>query len=137
MPERIQLSRRKGFRLPAGAEKVDRTTPYGNPFLVGKGRTREQAVGEYRALVNRLDYRLFREMVHRHLRGKTLACWCPLDQPCHADVLLEIANREEQPPAAAYFGHGINAGSPADHREEKRPTPLEIMAQRKREEAAA
>jgi hypothetical protein len=28
------------------------------------------------------------------LRGKNLACWCPLDQPCHADVLLEIANRE-------------------------------------------
>lgn len=27
------------------------------------------------------------------LRGKNLACWCPLDQPCHADVLLELANR--------------------------------------------
>lgn len=26
------------------------------------------------------------------LRGKDLACWCPLDQPCHADVLLELAN---------------------------------------------
>ena len=28
----------------------------------------------------------------RELRGKDLACWCPLDKPCHADVLLEIAN---------------------------------------------
>ncbi len=27
------------------------------------------------------------------LRGKNLACWCPLDQPCHADVLLELANK--------------------------------------------
>jgi hypothetical protein len=27
------------------------------------------------------------------LRGRDLACWCPLDQPCHADVLLELANR--------------------------------------------
>lgn len=27
------------------------------------------------------------------LRGKNLACWCALDQPCHADVLLEMANR--------------------------------------------
>jgi hypothetical protein len=27
------------------------------------------------------------------LRGKNLACWCPLDQPCHADILLELANR--------------------------------------------
>jgi hypothetical protein len=26
------------------------------------------------------------------LKGKDLACWCQLDQPCHADVLLEIAN---------------------------------------------
>jgi hypothetical protein len=30
--------------------------------------------------------------VRQVLRGKDLACWCPLDQPCHADVLLEIAN---------------------------------------------
>jgi hypothetical protein len=29
------------------------------------------------------------------LRGKNLACWCPLDAPCHADVLLELANRDE------------------------------------------
>lgn len=28
----------------------------------------------------------------RPLTGHDLACWCPLDQPCHADVLLEIAN---------------------------------------------
>jgi hypothetical protein len=26
------------------------------------------------------------------LRGKNLACWCKLDQPCHADVLLRMAN---------------------------------------------
>ncbi|SII07108.1 Uncharacterised protein [Mycobacteroides abscessus subsp. abscessus] len=26
------------------------------------------------------------------LAGHDLACWCPLDQPCHADVLLELAN---------------------------------------------
>ena len=34
--------------------------------------------------------------VRTELAGKNLACWCPLDQPCHADVLLEIANREEE-----------------------------------------
>lgn len=28
------------------------------------------------------------------LAGRDLACWCPLDQPCHADVLLQIANEE-------------------------------------------
>ena len=30
--------------------------------------------------------------IRAELRGKDLACWCPLDSPCHADVLLEIAN---------------------------------------------
>lgn len=35
------------------------------------------------------------ELIRRELRGKDLACWCPLDQSCHADVLLEIANGGE------------------------------------------
>jgi hypothetical protein len=36
------------------------------------------------------------------LRGKDLACWCALDQPCHADVLLEFANqRQEASPQAS------------------------------------
>ena len=30
--------------------------------------------------------------LRRDLAGKDLACWCPLDRPCHADVLLELAN---------------------------------------------
>ena len=30
--------------------------------------------------------------VVRELAGKNLACWCPLNVPCHADVLLEVAN---------------------------------------------
>lgn len=47
--------------------------------------------------------RLFRELCEYEgydlssLRGHNLACWCPLDQPCHADVLLELANRGEAP----------------------------------------
>jgi hypothetical protein len=30
--------------------------------------------------------------VKRELRGYDLACYCPLDEPCHADVLLAVAN---------------------------------------------
>lgn len=37
---------------------------------------------------------LVAEAAPHALRGKDLACWCPLDQPCHADVLLELANGE-------------------------------------------
>lgn len=33
--------------------------------------------------------------IRKHLRGKNLACWCPPGEPCHADVLLEIANAPE------------------------------------------
>jgi hypothetical protein len=36
----------------------------------------------------------------RELAGRDLACWCPLDQPCHADVLLELANPADQEPAS-------------------------------------
>jgi hypothetical protein len=31
------------------------------------------------------------EQVRKALAGKNLACWCRLDQPCHADVLLCVA----------------------------------------------
>jgi hypothetical protein len=33
------------------------------------------------------------EIARTFLRGKNLACWCALDQACHADVLLELANK--------------------------------------------
>jgi len=39
-----------------------------------------------------VDGRLNRDFYLGELRGHDLACWCPLDQPCHADVLLELAN---------------------------------------------
>ncbi|WP_396917953.1 DUF4326 domain-containing protein [Mycolicibacterium sp.] len=32
------------------------------------------------------------EDIRRELRGHDLVCWCPLASPCHADVLLELAN---------------------------------------------
>jgi hypothetical protein len=35
---------------------------------------------------------LFSSREAAELLGKDLACWCPLGQPCHADVLLELAN---------------------------------------------
>jgi len=39
----------------------------------------------------REKFKLMRDRI-MDLRGVDLACWCPLDQPCHADVLLELAN---------------------------------------------
>ena len=37
------------------------------------------------------------ERLRAEVAGRDLACWCPLDSPCHADVLLELANPKEQP----------------------------------------
>ena len=94
-PRRIKLSRQKGWRLPAGAINVARPTAWGNPFRIGDAvdgfgtvATRDEAVALYRARIVAApaghDY--------AELRGRDLACWCPLDGPCHADVLLERAN---------------------------------------------
>lgn len=103
MPERIQLSRAKGWRLPPNTVKVDRSTPWGNPWRVGEfgvGTAAEakrifasRFIGA-RALPMPPESRLGRIAANiGQLRGKNLACWCALDKPCHADVLLELANR--------------------------------------------
>ena len=85
--------------MPAGAIYVGRPTKWGNPYHVSKTFDNRQICVDY-----------FRELMESHLgetsvsrewclsklellRGHDLACWCPLDQPCHADVLLELANQ--------------------------------------------
>jgi hypothetical protein len=91
-PRRIRLSRRKGFRLPAGAVVVARPTKWGNPYKIGP-LARTEAIARYRRdlLGGRLSINV--TDVRRELAGLDLACWCPLDEPCHADVLIEIANK--------------------------------------------
>ena len=113
-PQRIQLKRSKGWRMPPNTVKVDRSTRWGNPFPIDC-YGQEKAVDKFRRFVttgmsgmemsesSRQDKwsNANISLVHvrgvilrtlHELRGKNLACWCPLDQPCHADVLLEIAN---------------------------------------------
>lgn len=105
MPDRIQRRRAKGWRLPEGAVCVDRSTPWGNPFVVGRDGTAAECVELYRAMLSGLicvtthatvpEQRAARQHVLEHLpelRGRPLACWCRRWLPCHADVLLEIAN---------------------------------------------
>ncbi len=94
-PLRIQRKRSKGWRLPDGAVCVGRPSKWGNRHAVASCN------GDAGAAV-----RKFREEIEanadlaaaarRELRGKLLACWCRLDQPCHADVLAEIANHQHE-----------------------------------------
>jgi hypothetical protein len=90
MPHRVQLSRKKGWKMPANTVKVDRSTEWGNPYGVGPGQTAAESVAKFRAYMLRRPSWIL--AAKQQLRGKNLACWCALDQPCHADVLLEIAN---------------------------------------------
>lgn len=105
-PKRVRLSRAKGWKMPDNTVKVDRTTKWGNPFVVGQHGTRAECVHFYAKLAagyicltagptaeEQRVARVWMEKASDQLRGRNLACWCPLDAPCHADILLEIANR--------------------------------------------
>ena len=120
-PARIQLSRRLGFNLRAasnalnglGCVKVDRSTKWGNPFVIGLHGTRAECVLWFECLLagavcltrgpdprEQLEYLKMVRRDRHQLRGKNLACWCPLSEngkpvPCHADVLLRVKQDRE------------------------------------------
>lgn len=87
---RVRLQRSKGWRKPADAVVVARPSPWGNPWPIGPELTRAQAVARYRDWIMGEPERI--AQARAELAGRDLCCWCPLDGPCHADVLLELAN---------------------------------------------
>jgi hypothetical protein len=89
-PIRIQRRRIKGWKMPPNTVYVGRPTAYGNPFYVPRHGDAAKCVSDYRKWI-KTNYD---ESQIEQLRGRNLACWCPLDKPCHADVLLEVANAE-------------------------------------------
>lgn len=92
MPKRIQRKRMPGWRMPENAVYVGRPSKWGNPYTVSGATTADKAVALYREYLRRAPGQQEVKDGLAKLRGKDLACWCPLDQPCHADVLLELAN---------------------------------------------
>lgn len=122
-PARLRLSRAKGFSLQErsrainglSAVNVSRPTMWGNPFTTRGARDAgyrgsddeiaARVVSAFRVWIDSPHWRenwdgaeseTARQAILSHLRairGKNLACWCAPDAPCHADVLLEIANR--------------------------------------------
>lgn len=114
-PQRIQRKRTKGWRMPENTVNVTRPGLWGNPFVCddpavaveayrrhcqGGTQTFEMGPGKLRFADNAHPNTLhwaWPEWARENLatlRGKNLACFCPLDKPCHADVLLELANRD-------------------------------------------
>ncbi len=94
--------------MPEGAVYVGRPTRWGNPFRVGPQDdylkdfgvlTAQQAVDLFTLHIGPMgnfEYENETLAELRSLAGRDLACWCPLDSPCHADVLLAIANGGER-----------------------------------------
>jgi hypothetical protein len=119
-PARIQLSRAPGFRLQTVSRalnglyaiKVDRSTPFGNPWRVGEPIDMKQArrwgwdispkgrgfiCDAPAEAVRKFEHALlWDEAIHDDIRqrlgGRNLACWCDLADPCHCTPLLAVAN---------------------------------------------
>lgn len=118
MPKRIQRKRTKGWKMPEGAMCVTRPGRFGNPFTVDMFGIdlslklfansvhgiwdpyilRHQddiqflwAYAAHKRFMQRLGNHPT-ENIRYYLRGKDLACWCAEGQPCHVEILLEIAN---------------------------------------------
>jgi hypothetical protein len=115
-PQRIQLSRKAGFNLQTAskalnglpARRITRPGRWGNPFTIeetAKTYGLDEAAAQAKAvglcglwLQGKLDPGLSpgappsREDIRAELKGHNLACWCPPGTPCHADVLIELAN---------------------------------------------
>jgi len=96
-PKRIQRKRVKGWRMPPNTVYVGRPSKWGNPFKLGSISnfgglpliSMTAVLGHYSNYVIR---KFSEKVIAEELKGKNLACWCPMDQPCHADILLKLAN---------------------------------------------
>lgn len=113
--ERIQRKRTKGWRIPEGVVFVGRPTKWGNPFRLNHGciefrpelcypaeciidpKGRKLTLGDvvdyYRQwMVGDLDPFITCQPPPdiSELKGKDLACWCALDNSCHADILIKL-----------------------------------------------
>jgi len=109
-PVRIQRSRQKKQVSPNGLPIVyaGRPSKWGNPFKVGdtitksiqyknsvriwniKLKTIRQVLKYYNEAIT--DNELL-NLDLSDLKGKNLSCWCKIGEPCHADILLKLANR--------------------------------------------
>lgn len=108
MPERIHRRRTKGWRMPPNTVSVTRPGPLGNPFLANddpaaavdhyrrwlSGEMTAAEFNEHATWTWRNGFTDREEILRRlpALRGKNVACFCRDGLPCHADVLLYLAN---------------------------------------------
>lgn len=80
--------------MPSNTVYVGRPGKWGNPFSVKNSGSQARAVELYQDWIRREIEIASKnlEEIKRELKGRNLACWCKLDEPCHADILLRLAN---------------------------------------------
>lgn len=122
LPERVRLSRKKGWKMPPNTVSVARPGRWGNPHFVSRWRDARTCVALFEDTVKGIwnpttsahlpeawnGYAEHVAWLRRmgasplellgELKGKNLACWCSLDQPCHAHVLIRLANQDAAEP---------------------------------------
>lgn len=94
-PKRIQRTRK--HRLPENTVCVTRPGKWGNPFVVGEGYTQAEAAFAFESALESGRLPITPAEVRRELAGMNLACWCKPGEPCHAEVLLRVANAGREP----------------------------------------
>ena len=98
--KRIQRKRTKGWTMPPNTVYVGRPSRWGNnnkvgdpyPFVENHVNVLDDVIWLYEVDLLAMEAAGMLDNFLAPLRGKDLACWCPLDQPCHADVLLKFLN---------------------------------------------
>lgn len=115
MPKRIQRKRTKGWRMPPNTVGVARPSKWGNPFHIQDlsvftewdyAKAQQRAFDLFQMCIDKgyvtmpmaaeLDWGEHMDRIERdikELEGKDLACWCKPGTPCHADVLIYLANK--------------------------------------------
>ncbi|HYT25922.1 MAG TPA: DUF4326 domain-containing protein [Actinomycetota bacterium] len=91
-PRRVQLRRTNGWRKPPDAVVISRPSKWGNPYRVSEHGLLG-ALALYRRHLT--EHPELAEAARRELAGKTLACWCRPDQPCHGDILFEVLEQDQ------------------------------------------
>lgn len=85
---------------PATAQRVDRTTPFGNPFRLPMTITgidddfeRAASLATYRVWIMQPEQNSLRQLMRETLKGCDLVCWCA-PKACHGEIVMAIANSD-------------------------------------------
>lgn len=75
-------------------QRIDRTTKWGNPYVLGRDGDRDRVIELYRTWIHHPHQAELKAAIIQELKGEVLGCWCT-PKPCHGDILAEIADGDD------------------------------------------